>query len=188
MDRCRRPAPDRDAAAGDLQPRGDLSGGAMTGPTPMAAPDLSLAVTQLMKGVVYRDTHEVPWRHLVQLQTQVRDYVAVIGLTVVVDEAEGYGFLRSRPVDLDGEEPAIPRLIARRQLSLDVSLLLGLLRKKLADFDASSGDTKLVLTRQQLIDMVTVFMPRDSTDTRLIDQIDTHIGKVVELGFLRRFG
>lgn len=160
----------------------------MTGPTLSAAPDLSVAVTQLMKGVVYRDTHEVPWRHLVQLQTQVRDHVAVIGLTVVVDEAEGYAFLRSRPVDLDGEEPAIPRLIARRQLSLHVSLLLALLRKKLAEFDASSGDTRLILTRQQLIDMVTVFMPRGSTDTRLIDQIDTHIGKVVELGFLRRFG
>ncbi len=152
------------------------------------ASDLSLAVTQLMKGVVYRDTHEVAWRHLVGLQAQVRDYVAVIGLIVVVDEAEGYAFLRSRPVDLDGEESPIPRLIARRQLSLHVSLLLALLRKKLAEFDASTGDTRLVLTRQQIIDMVTVFMPRGSTDARLIDQIDTHIGKVVELGFLRRFG
>jgi hypothetical protein len=153
-----------------------------------SAPDLSLAVTQLMKGVVYRDTHEVAWRHLVQLQAQVRDHVAVIGLTVTVDEAEGYAFLRSRPDDLDGEQSPIPRLIARRQLSLHVSLLLALLRKKLAEFDATSGDTRLVVTRQQLIDMVTVFMPRGSTDTRLIDQIDAHIGKVVELGFLRRIG
>jgi hypothetical protein len=160
----------------------------MTGSGMTTAPDLSLAVTQLMKGVVYRDTHEVAWRHLVQMQAQVRDYVAVIGLTVVVDEAEGYAFLRSRPVDLDGEESPIPRLVARRQLSLHVSLLLALLRKKLAEFDASTGDTRLVLTRQQIIDMVTVFMPRGSTDARLIDQIDTHIGKVVELGFLRRFG
>jgi Domain of unknown function (DUF4194) len=156
--------------------------------TETAAPDLSLAVTHLMKGVVYRDTHEVAWRHLVQLQAQVRDHVAVIGLTVTVDEAEGYAFLRSRPDDLDGEQSPVPRLIARRQLSLHVSLLLALLRKKLAEFDANSGDTRLVVTRQQLIDMVTVFMPRGSTDTRLIDQIDTHIGKVVELGFLRRFG
>jgi hypothetical protein len=160
----------------------------MTGSGTTTAPNLSLAVTQLMKGVVYRDTHEVAWRHLVQLQAQVRDYVAVIGLTVVVDEAEGYAFLRSRPVDLDGEESPIPKLIARRQLSLHVSLLLALLRKKLAEFDASTGDTRLVLTRQQIIDMVTVFMPRGSTDARLIDQIDTHIGKIVELGFLRRFG
>ena len=38
----------------------------------MTEPDLSLTVTQLMKGVVYRDTHERAWRHLLQLQPQVR--------------------------------------------------------------------------------------------------------------------
>ena len=65
----------------------------------MTEPDLSLAVTQLMKGVVYRDTHERAWRHLLQLQPQVRDYVAVLGLQVVVDEAEGYAFCRQRPPD-----------------------------------------------------------------------------------------
>jgi hypothetical protein len=34
--------------------------------------------------------------------------------------------------------------------------------------------------------MFSVFMPRSSGDARLIDQIDAHISKVVELGFLRR--
>lgn len=69
--------------------------------------DLSIAVTQLMKGVVYRDTHEVPWNHLTALQGQVRDFVAVMGLTVLIDEAEGYAFLRSRPTDEqeDGRPP-----------------------------------------------------------------------------------
>ena len=60
-------------------------------------PDLSAAVVQLMKGVVYRDTHEKAWQHLLQLQPQVRDYVEVLGLQVVIDEAEGYAFLRQRP-------------------------------------------------------------------------------------------
>jgi hypothetical protein len=147
---------------------------------------LPLAVTQLMKGVVYRDTHEVPWRHLLQLQPQVRDYVAVMGLTVVIDEAEGYAFLRSRPEDEADDQPPIPRLIARRSLSLYVSLLLALLRKKLAEFDASNGDTRLMLSRNQIVDMLRVFLPISSNEARLVDQIDTHIGKVVDLGFLRR--
>jgi hypothetical protein len=147
---------------------------------------LPLAVTQLMKGVVYRDTHEVPWHHLLQLQPQVRDYVAVMGLTVVIDEAEGYAFLRSRPEDEAGDQPPIPRLIARRSLSLYVSLLLALLRKKLAEFDASNGDTRLILSRDQIVDMLRVFLPASSNEARLVDQIDTHIGKVVDLGFLRR--
>ncbi len=149
-------------------------------------PNLSVVVTQLMKGVVYRDVHESQWSQLLQLQPQVRDYVGVIGLTVVVDEAEGYAFLRSRP-DLDDDDgPAIPRLIPRRALSFHVSLLLALLRKKLIELDATASDTKLVLTREQIVEMVRVFMPGGSNEARLVDQIDSHLGKVVELGFLRR--
>jgi hypothetical protein len=150
-------------------------------------PSLSVVATHLMKGVVYRDTHPVPWSYLMRLQAQVRDYVAVLGLTVVIDEAEGYAFLRSQPRDDEAEgQPAIPRLIPRRALSFHVSLLLALLRKKLAEFDASNADTRLVLTRQQIVDMCTVFLPASTSEARLVDQIDAHLGKVVELGFLRR--
>lgn len=153
-----------------------------------SAPDLSIAVTQLMKGVVYRDVHETPWRHLLALQPQVRDYVAVIGLVVVIDEAEGYAFLRSRPDEGDGDQQRVPRLVARRQLSLQLSLLLALLRKRLAEFDAKAADTRLVITRDQVVDMVTVFMPASKSDARLVDQIDANIAKAVELGFLRWIG
>jgi len=148
--------------------------------------NLPLVVTHLMKGVVYRDTHDVPWRHLVQLQAQVRDYVAVMGLTVIVDEAEGYAFLRSRPdADDDAGQP-VPRLVARRSLSFHVSLLLALLRKRLAEFDADTSDTRLVLTRDQIVEMIRVFLAGSTNDARLVDQIDAHIGKIVDLGFLRK--
>jgi hypothetical protein len=158
--------------------------------TVTAEPDLPLAVTQLMKGVVYRDAHDRAWRQLLQLQAQVRDYVAVIGLTVVIDEAEGYAFLRSRPeeagADDDASQPAPPRLIARRSLSFHVSLLLALLRKKLAEFDARNSDTRLMLTREQIVEMIRLFLPASSNEARLVDQIDSYIAKAVELGFLRQ--
>jgi hypothetical protein len=148
-------------------------------------PNLSVAVTQLMKGVVYRDTHEVPWRYLLQLQPQVRDYVGVIGLTVVIHEDEGFAFLRSRP-DADEDGLARPRLIPRRSLSFHVSLLLALLRKKMLEADAKDGDPRLILSRDQIVEMVRVFLPERSNEARLVDQIDTHLAKVVDLGFLRR--
>lgn len=149
-------------------------------------PNLSVAATSLMKGVVYRDAHPLPWDHVMRLQAQVRDYVAVLGLTVEINEAEGYAFLRSAPTDDVDGAAAIPRLIPRRALSFHVSILLALLRKKLAEFDASNADTRLVLTRAQIVDMCSVFLPTSTSEARLIDQIDTHIGKAVELGFLRR--
>lgn len=146
--------------------------------------DLPLVITHLMKGVVYADSHEKAWRHLLPLQAQVRDYVGVMGLTVIIDEAEGYAFLRSKPND--GDEDPLPRLIPRRALSFHVSLILALLRKKLAEFDVSGAETRLILTRDQLVEMVRMFLPESSNEARLVDQIDTQLTKIVELGFLRR--
>jgi len=147
-------------------------------------PELSSTVIPLMKGAVYRDTHDRAWKHLLQLQPQVRDYVETMGLQVVIDEAEGYAFLRQRPADPGDTDPP-PRLIPRHALSFHVSLMLALLRKKLAEFDAQGGDTRLILTRAQITEMIRVFLPATSNEARLMDKIDEHIGKVERLGFLR---
>jgi hypothetical protein len=149
-----------------------------------AEPSLPLALTQLMKGVVYRDTHDRAWRSVLELQPQARGYLATLGLGMVVDEAEGYAFCRQREPDPDDPDP-LPRLIPRRMLSFHVSLLLALLRKKLAEFDALGGETRLILTREQIGEMVRVFLPSTSNEARLTDQIDAHLNKCVELGFLR---
>ena len=156
----------------------------MTPAPPEAPSELSVAVVHLCKGPVYRDTHEKMWELVLMLRPQVDDYVAVLGLQVTVDELEGYAYLRSRPVADDGAE--LPRLIARRTLSFHVSVLLALLRKRLAELDASSADTRLVLSREQLVEMLRLFLPESSNDARLVDQIDSQLNKVVDMGFLRR--
>jgi len=158
-------------------------------------PDLSLVVVQLLKGALYRESHEFAWQQLLVLAPRVRDYVGVLGLTVVIDESEGYAFLRS--IELDetatgdsGTEPdraaSIPRLVPRRSLSFPVSLLLALLRKKLVEFDATDSDTRLILTRTQIADMLRVFLPAGRHETRLLETVDAQINKTIELGFLRR--
>ena len=149
--------------------------------------DLSTLAITLLKGVIYREGDERLWGALLDLQARVRDYVSVLGLELVLDEAEGYAFLRSRPEQAeDAAAPKPPRLIARRPISFPVSLLLALLRKKLAEFDAGGGDTRLVLSRDDIVELVRVFLPDSSNEARLIDQIETHINKIVDLGFLRR--
>ena len=156
--------------------------------TPLTtAPDLSVLVIGLLKGVLYREADERLWATLLDLQSRVRDYVAVLNLDLVLDEAEGYAFLKSRPEPLeDDASPRLPRLVARRPLSFPVSLMLALLRKKLAEFDAGGGDTRLVLGRDDLVELVRVFLPDSTNEAKLIDQIETTINRVVELGFLHR--
>jgi hypothetical protein len=151
-----------------------------------AANDLSTLVILLLKGVIYQEADAGPWNALLKLQSRVRDYVAVLGLELVLDESEGYSFLRSRHEGDDDDAPKLPRLVARRPLSFPVSLLLALLRKKLAEFDAGGGDTRLVLSRDEIVELIRVFLPESSNEAKLIDQIETHLNKIVELGFLRK--
>lgn len=151
------------------------------------AADLSTLLISLLKGVLYRDGDERLWSALLNLQARVRDYVALLCLDLVLDEAEGYAFLKSRPEARDdGQTTSPPRLVARRQLSFPVSLLLALLRKKLAEFDTRGGDTRLVMSRDEMIELIRVFMPHGTDEAKFTDQFEAHINKVLELGFLRK--
>lgn len=148
--------------------------------------DLSAVLVPLLKGVTYRADDAAHWHALLDLQARVRDHVAVLGLELTLDEAEGYAFLRSRPESTEPGTATVPRLVARRPLSFPVSLLLALLRKRLAEFDASGSETRLILTREQIVDLLRVFAPDGSNQTRLVDQVDAQINKVIDLGFMRR--
>ena len=148
--------------------------------------ELSSVVVPLLKGVLYREDNPGLWDALVHLQASVRDYVAILGLELMLDEAEGYAFLRSRQSEDEDGQSAIPRLVARRQLSYPVSLLLALLRKKLAEFDAGGGDTRLILSRDEVVELIRIFLPAGSNEVKLIDQVDGTLNKIAEMGFIRR--
>jgi len=145
--------------------------------------DLSVVLIHLMRGIVERDSTPQVWQTLIERQSRVRDYVSVIGLELEVDEAEGYAFLRQKP-SREGE-PELPRLVSRRQLSYPVSLLLALLRKRLAEHDAASSEPRLILTTPEIVDLVRLFQPDTADEARLEDRVGRDIAKVVELGFLK---
>ena len=143
---------------------------------------LGTVVIHLMKGVLYRDTNPAVWQQLQDLHARVIDYVKVIGLDLVLDEAEGYAFLKQ----VNDEGLVLPKLVARRPLSFPVSLLCVLLRKKMVEQDAGGGDSRLILSREQVVEMMRVFLPDRANEARLFDQIDTHINKLAEFGFLKK--
>lgn len=141
------------------------------------------AIIRLMRGVVYRESDEDTWLTLEGSGAGVRDHFATIGIDVVVDDAEGFAYLRSRP-DADGAE-ALPRLVRRRALTYNVSLLLVLLRKRLVEFETTEGEGRLVITTEQIVEMMRLFQTESTNDARVVDQVERTIGKAVELGFLR---
>lgn len=152
----------------------------------MADPEqkLSIVVITLLKGVLWREDDHMLWTWLGQQQGRVRDHLSVLALDLMLDENEGYAYLRQRTSEDDADD--IPRLVPRRQLPYHVSLLLALLRRRLAEFDAHATDTRLVLSRDELVELLRDFYPDAANDVRLIAKISKTIEKVSQLGFLRK--
>ena len=146
--------------------------------------ELSPIVIQLFKGPIYRDAHELLWEPMLKRRAQVADYVAVLGLRVEVDETNGFAYLASLP-DVDGTPP-LPRLVARHKLSFHTSLLLALLRKRLAEFDTDTTEGQLVVTTEQLVEMMRLYSPDATNETKIRRDIEINVNRAKDLGFLRQ--
>ncbi|MCZ4541363.1 DUF4194 domain-containing protein [Dietzia maris] len=149
-----------------------------------AAPERAVAVSaiRLMQGVVYQETDA--WDDLVRHQGAVRDHFAVVGLEVVIDDDEGYAYLRT--ADTPEGEDALPRVIRRRSLTYADSLLLVLLRKRLAEFESAGDPGQLVLTHDEIVEMIQLFLARSTDEARELHQVDASINRLVGIGFLRQ--
>ena len=147
--------------------------------------NISPVIIQLFKGILFRNQHPILWNDLLSLQTQIVDYVAVVGLNLDIDDIEGYAWLTQIIPNEDDQNP-LPRLIARRPLSYPISLLCVLLRKKMAEADSSGDEVRVIVSRQDLISSMLVFMPEKSNEAQIEASISATINKVIELGFLRK--
>jgi hypothetical protein len=61
-----------------------------------AVDPLPLVLVSLMKGVVEREANPTTWSSLVEHQPRARDYFALVGLDLLVNETDGLAYLRQR--------------------------------------------------------------------------------------------
>ncbi len=146
----------------------------------------SFVKAKLLQAPIYREDGEL-WVTLQLQQEEIRQFFRQIGQELIVDEAEGYSFIRQ--IQVENDEMTIPRLMQRRPISYLATLLAVSLREEFIRFDAAPGDsTLLVKNRSQLQDLMRDFL-RDSTNqVRDVARLDRAIQQLVELGFLHPFG
>lgn len=143
--------------------------------------DLSFILVKLLREPIYREDKDA-WETLRAQQEKVRHYFHQIGQELVMDEAEGYAFLRQ--LEAEGVD-RIPRLNRRTPLTYQATLLLVCLREEFCRFDTTSPDaTRLVKTRGELQDLVSAFLPESTNQVRDLGKIDTAIQRLKELGFV----
>jgi hypothetical protein len=151
---------------------------------PVASPR-SFVQAQLLIAPVYHEDIEL-WESLRAERDHVAHYFQQIGQELIIDEAEGYAFLRQ--IEVDGAD-RMPRIGRRQSLGYTATLLLVCLREELARFDAAPGDSsRLVLTKGQLRELVGQFLRESNNQLRDLRTIDAAIKRIEELGFLRTVG
>lgn len=148
-------------------------------------PPYAPVIIRLLQGVVYDDNREL-WNALIDHQVQVREYFGIIGIDVLIHESEGFAFLRQREA-AENAHFVLPNLIEKRQLGYTITLLCVLLVEKLIEFDVRGGDaTRLILDKDELKEMVRIFLSDKTNEARVMDSLDATINKLVEYGFLRK--
>jgi len=145
---------------------------------------ISAVVIHLLKGILFRNQQPALWNDCVNQQAAISDYLKVLGLSLALDDNEGYAWLVQKVTE--DEEQSLPRLMSRRPLSYSMSLLCVLLRKKMAEADKSGANTRVIVARQDIINSMLVFMPDKSNEAQTAATINATINKVLDLGFLRK--
>ena len=145
----------------------------------------SSVIIKLLKGVIYNEERE-SWSLLIGNQSEIRKYLDVMGLDLLIYESEGFAFLRQRNY-AEIEQGKIPSLIEKRQMGYYVSLLCVLLVEKLYEFDIRGGEesSRLILDKEEIKEMLQLYLPDVSNEAKQVEKIDIHINKLIDFGFLR---
>jgi hypothetical protein len=141
------------------------------------------AIILLMKGILYKKEHEKPFFALINHYGAVSDFFETIGLQVLIDENDGYAYLRN--IVFEEDEDALPKLISSRELSFKVSLLCVILREKLSEFEMQSDNEIAIVTQEELTERLLIFLENEFNEIKIKKEIETTINKVEELGFLK---
>ena len=144
---------------------------------------------RLFQGVIYLEDGR-PWDVLLRNISPLEEYFGRVGLQLVIDEAEGFAFLRQMPAEemSDGYEN-LPRMFRRSRLSYDATLLTILLREELRRFEEEEvDDQRCVLSTDALFEQWKVFFPRDQDEVKLRKALLAALRTLEGLKFVRRFG
>ena len=138
----------------------------------------------LMKGITSREDDAAVWQALLELQARVREYVAALGLELVIDESGGVWL-----------PPSTCRCRRRAGTAkAGCASALGIFGQPAAGPVAQEARGVRCGWRriaphpeaEQIADMARLFLADTGNEAKLMDRVESDMKKIVEMGFLRR--
>lgn len=143
----------------------------------------SKAVVRLLKGTVNKK-HNV-WSDVILYKKEIAKYISVIGLDLVIQEEDGYAFVKQFVIDEDNNTLG---LVTRRAIGFEVSVVLVILRQMLEEFESNpieiQSATKYIL-KEDLKTEIERFLPQKYNTVQFLKDLDSHINKIVDLKYLK---
>ena len=140
----------------------------------------SKAIVKLLKGIVEKD--DVVWNDVLSYQSDIQDYIAVIGLALIVTTDAGFAFVKQFKLDDD----KTMNMVSRRQYGFEVSVMLIVLRQILEDFDSNPTmqATDKYVTALEIKEETEMFLPKSYNKVKFEKDLDMYIDRIVGFGFL----
>ena len=124
----------------------------------------SKALVNLLKKTVEKNSPV--WNDIINYQSDIQDYLSVIGLELIVKEDEGFAYVKQIIYD----DNTTLNLVSRKQLGFESSIVLIVLRQILEDYDNNPTETyslDKIITNNEIKDEVKLFLPDNYNKVRL---------------------
>jgi hypothetical protein len=138
-------------------------------------------VVKLLKGTIeYLD--KSAWEDLLQYKMELNGFLPQLGLTLMLNEDDGYAYLKQILSDDDSAEVS---WFQRRSFTYEESIMLVLLRELMAEFEVSESSAReLIKRRREIKDYSELFFKEDASRVKFLKDIDRLIDRAEENGFL----
>ena len=146
---------------------------------------VSHVLIHLMKGVLYKEEKPNEWHTLMDEIPFIKDHFSMLNLEVHIAQDEGYAWLSNIEDDED-ENHGLPKMVRRYPLSYPMSLVLALLRKRMAENDMRNNESRLIVESADVWNMIKVFWPSGSNEVKSQREVEKILVKInKDLGFIR---
>lgn len=136
---------------------------------------------KLLKGPI-EYVEKSTWEKLIQYKSELTGFLQQLGLTLVLDEQDGYAYVKHMQTD---EEDNSVTWIQRRSLTYEESVMLVLLREMMAEFEVGEATNReLIKKRREIKEYAELFFKENASRVKFLKEIDRLIDKAEENGFL----
>lgn len=148
--------------------------------------DWAVVCIKLLQGsIIKRSEHDKLWNLLLRDRLHIDNYFSTIGVTLLVEESDGYAFLRQKNENIDEDFEQLPKLIRRRSLSVEESFLCVILREALDLFESSDDFSDIfTMEESEIMERLRNYSPEYTDELKFKSKIRQYLNKLEELGYV----